>query len=118
MDIQEQVVLVTGSSRGLGAAIAKAFGREGAKVVVNYVQSEELANQVVRDIGEDKAIALQADVRNLDEVEQLFVTAKAHFKKPISTIVNNALIDFSFDGDNRSKLHTIQWDEFQTQLQG
>lgn len=118
MNLNEQVVLVTGSSRGLGAATAKAFGREGAKVVVNYVRSKELADQVVAEIGADKAVAIQADVRDAAEVERLFAEAKNHFKQPISTIVNNALIGFSFNGDDRSKLDEIKWDEFQLQLQG
>lgn len=118
MNLNEQVVLVTGSSRGLGAATAKAFGREGAKVVVNYVQSKDLADQVVAEIGADKAVAIQADVRDAAEVERLFAEAKNHFKQPISTIVNNALIGFSFNGDDRSKLDEIKWDEFQLQLQG
>ncbi|HZW67010.1 MAG TPA: 3-oxoacyl-ACP reductase [Pseudogracilibacillus sp.] len=118
MNLNEQVVLVTGSSRGLGAATAKAFGREGAKVVVNYVQSKDLADEVVAEIGADKAIAIQADVRDAAEVERLFAEAKSHFKQPISTIVNNALIGFSFNGDDRSKLDEIKWDEFQLQLQG
>src|SRR5690625_6092352 len=48
----------------------------------------------------------------------MFTRAKEHFKKPITTIVNNALIDFSFDGDQRNKLDTIKWSEFETQLQG
>lgn len=118
MDLKEQVVLVTGSSRGLGAATAKAFGREGARVVINYVQSKEKAENVVAEIGSERAIALQADVRNEAEVRELFQKAKDHFNQPISTIVNNALIDFSFDGDARSKLDSITWEEFQTQLEG
>lgn len=118
MKLNEQVVLVTGSSRGLGAATAKAFGREGANVIVNYVNSKVKAEQVVAEIGSDQAIAIRADVRNAKEVNQMFVQAKEHFNRPISTIVNNALIDFSFNGDERSKLDTIMWDEFQTQVEG
>lgn len=118
MDLKDQVVLVTGSSRGLGAATAKTFGREGAKVVVNYVHNKEKADEVVNTIGKDRAIAIKADVRDAAEVEQLFAQAKKHFNQPISTIVNNALIDFSFNGDARNQLDTIKWGEFQTQLEG
>lgn len=118
MILREQVVLVTGSSRGLGAATAKAFGQEGAKVVVNYVRNREKAEQVVAEIGVDRATAIQADVRNAEEVKRLFEKAKTHFGRPISTIVNNALIDFSFNGDERSMLDSIKWDEFQTQMEG
>ena len=118
MQLKEQVVLVTGSSRGLGAATAKAFAREGARVVVNYVNSVEKAEQVVAEIGAEQAIAIRADVRNEQDVVELFQQAKEHFGQPISTIVNNALINFSFNGDERSKLDEITWSEFQTQLDG
>lgn len=118
MNVNEQVVLVTGSSRGLGAATAKAFGREGAKVVVNYVRSKKLADEVVKQIGEERSVAIQADVRNEQEVQAMFQQAKEHFNQPVSTIVNNALINFAFNGDDRSKLDTIKWEEFQIQLEG
>lgn len=118
MQLKDQVVLVTGSSRGLGAETAKAFGAEGAMVVVNYVNSEDLANEVVQEIGSDRAVAIKADVRNQAEVENMFQEAKDHFGKSITTIVNNALVNFSFNGDERSKLDEIKWDEFQTQLEG
>ncbi|WP_077303289.1 3-oxoacyl-ACP reductase [Virgibacillus pantothenticus] len=118
MDLKEQVVLVTGASRGLGAAIAKAFGETGAKVVVNYFMNKEKAEEVVEQIGNERALAIQADVRNLEEVNALFVKARNYFKKPITTIVNNALIDFTFNGELRNKLDSIKWNEFQTQFEG
>ncbi|NEU29247.1 3-oxoacyl-ACP reductase [bacterium LRH843] len=118
MELKDQIVLVTGASRGLGAEIAKAFGREGAKVVVNYYKSEEKAQQVVETIGQDSAIAIQADVRNQDEVENMFALAANHFGKPIITIVNNALINFSFDAVNKKDASTISWEDYQTQFEG
>lgn len=118
MELKEQVVLVTGASRGLGKEIAKAFGREGARVVVNYVKNKDKAEAVVEEIGKDRALALQADVRDEEAVKAMFDKAKEHFSQPITTIVNNALINFSFNGDERNKLDTIQWEEFEQQLQG
>ena len=118
MEIKEQVVLITGASRGLGAATAKAFGRAGAKVVVNYFKNEEKAYQVVESIGQERAIAIQADIRNQDEVTQMFAQAKEHFGKAITTIVNNALVNFTFNGDQRKNLNTIEWADFETQFQG
>ncbi len=118
MNLHEQIVLVTGSSRGLGAAIAKAFGREGAQVVVNYMKSEEKAHEVVRAIGEDRAIAIQADVRNEDEVRAMFAKAERHFDKPITTIVNNALVNFSFDAVNRKTADTVSWQDYLVQFEG
>ncbi len=92
MELNQQTVLVTGASRGLGAAIAKAFGREKARVIVNYFTSEEKAQEVVTEIGCELAIAIRADVRNKNEVEDMFKQAERHFGRPITTIINNALI--------------------------
>ena len=50
MRLQNKVAIVTGASLGIGSAIAKRFGREGAKVAVNYLKSENSANDVVREI--------------------------------------------------------------------
>lgn len=118
MELKNQVVLVTGSSRGLGAAIAKAFGREGARVIVNYYQNEEKAQQVVDSIGKDRAIAIRADVRNQSDIENLFKSAKKRFGENITTVVNNALVNFQFDVKNRKTAETITWDEYQVQLEG
>ncbi|MEV9640731.1 3-oxoacyl-ACP reductase [Mammaliicoccus sciuri] len=118
MELKDQVVLVTGASRGLGAATAKAFGEAGAKVVVNYFQNSDKAQQVVNEIGSDRAIALRADVRNLDDLKLLVEQANHHFGQPITTIVNNALIDFSFNGDDRKQLDAIEWQDYHKQLEG
>ena len=49
--LQDQVVLVKGSSRGLGVAIAKTFAKEGSKVILNYHKSQEMAEQLALQIG-------------------------------------------------------------------
>lgn len=118
MDIKEQIVLVTGASRGLGRAIAEAFGREGAKVVVNYFNNKELADDVVESIGSEHAVAIRADVREKEQVEQLFEQAKNHFGQAITTIVNNALVGFTFNGDQKKDLKTIEWADFSLQFEG
>ena len=86
-----KVAVVTGASKGLGAAIARQFGAAGAKVVVNYASSRAAAEQVVDDIvqaGGD-AIAVQADMSNEAEVAQLFAAAAAAFGR-VDVLVNNA----------------------------
>lgn len=117
MELNEQVVLVTGASRGLGASIAKAFGREGARVVVNYYQSKEKAKAVADAIGEN-ALAVQADVRDADQVEAMVRRAKEHFGAPVSTIISNALINFRFDPEEREQADAISWDNYNEQLEG
>ncbi|RMZ74758.1 hypothetical protein DV737_g5764, partial [Chaetothyriales sp. CBS 132003] len=76
-----KVALVTGSGRGIGAAIAVELARNGAKVVVNYSRASGPAQKVVQEIkalGSD-AIAIQADVSNVSETVGLFDQAVKHF---------------------------------------
>lgn len=117
MELNKQTVLITGSSRGLGASMAKAFSKEGANVVVNYVQSKEKAEQLVQELG-DNAIALQADVRDKEQVEAMVGKAKTYFQTPITTVVNNALVDFRFDPIAQMNAEEINWEKFQTQFEG
>ncbi len=89
--LNNKVVLVTGASRGIGAAVAKRIAAEGAKVIINYAGSKEEADQTVQAIknaGGD-ALALKADVSKAGEVTALFDAAIAHFGK-IDVLVNNA----------------------------
>lgn len=118
MRIDEQIVLVTGGARGLGVEIVRAFAREGARVVVNYRSSEDAAADLVRELGADRAVALRADVTDDDEVRGLVEQARAHFGRPITTVVNNALADFEFNGDARPSPETITWADFDSQLRG
>jgi tetrahydroxynaphthalene reductase len=76
-----KVALVTGSGRGIGAAMAIELGRAGAKVVVNYANSQTAAQKVVEEIkslGSD-AIAVQADVRDVKQTVKLMDDAVAHY---------------------------------------
>jgi 3-oxoacyl-[acyl-carrier protein] reductase len=86
-----RVALVTGASRGIGAAIARALGREGARVAVNYHQSEARANQVVAAIegSGSRALALRADVADGAAVGAMVERAVAALG-PIDVLVNNA----------------------------
>ncbi|EXJ92479.1 3-oxoacyl-[acyl-carrier protein] reductase [Capronia epimyces CBS 606.96] len=117
MKLQDQIVLVTGSSRGLGLAIARAFRGEGAQVVLNYFQSEpEKISGLAKEL---EAFPFRADVTNRDEVEALFAAAEAHFHRPITTVVNNAIVGgFAFNGDARPKVAELTWSDFDSQLQG
>jgi 3-oxoacyl-[acyl-carrier protein] reductase len=83
--------VVTGASKGIGAAIARSLAEAGAAVVVNYASDEDNARRVVADINAKggKAIALQGDVSQLEQTKRIFEQAEvAHGK--IDVLVNNA----------------------------
>jgi len=115
--LNDQVVLVSGASRGLGAAIARSFGAAGARVVVNYFQSKEAAEAVAAGIG-DRALPWQADVRDAEAVQAMVDGAAEHFGSPVTTVVSNALIDFRFDPAAKPSADSISWADYQAQLEG
>jgi len=89
--LEGQVALVTGASKGIGAAIAEHLAAAGAAVVVNYASSRAGADAIVNRIrrADGKAVAVQADVSKLDEVRRLFAETKKAFGK-LDILVNNA----------------------------
>jgi len=86
-----KVAIVTGASKGIGAAIAKHLAAEGAAVVVNYASSKQDADRVVDEIAKrgGKAIAVQADVAKKKDIEHLFAETKKAFGQ-LDILVNNA----------------------------
>lgn len=115
--LNEQIVLVTGGARGLGRAVTEAFLREGARVVVNYFSSAEAAESIVA-AHPGRAVAIQADVRDRTQIDTLFTRAREAFDAPVTTVVSNALIDFSFDGDARPTAEDITYERFEGQFAG
>ena len=109
MNLAGQVALVTGSSRGVGRAVALGFAEQGAKVVVNYTSNQGAADEVVSEIESmgTAAIAVKADVALKSDVEMLVGKALESFGK-LDILVNNA-------GFTRPammvKMEEDQWDQ-------
>lgn len=86
-----KVAVVTGASKGIGAAIAKQLAAEGASIVVNYASSKTGADKVVAEITQagGRAVAVQADVAQQADIDRLFAETKKAFG-PADILVNNA----------------------------
>jgi 3-oxoacyl-[acyl-carrier protein] reductase len=89
--LTNKVAVVTGSSKGIGAGIAKGLAAEGAAVVVNYASSKEGAERVVSEIKAKggKAVAIRGDVSQAKDVQRLFADTKKAFGR-LDVLVNNA----------------------------
>jgi NAD(P)-dependent dehydrogenase (short-subunit alcohol dehydrogenase family) len=106
----KQILLVTGGSRGIGAAIARAAGRAGYRVGVNYHRSEGAANEVVADIraAGGEAVALKADVGDLDQVVAMFAELDRTLGR-LDVLMYNAgiLTNFRVDALEAETLHEV-----------
>ncbi|MDE2617239.1 MAG: 3-oxoacyl-ACP reductase [Burkholderiales bacterium] len=123
MNFAGQVILVTGASRGIGAAIAQAFAAEGGFVVVNYLRNGVAADEVVAQCkavgaatGGD-AWAIRADVKDPTQVQALVAQVQAELGR-IDVLVNNAFAPYRFDPEQRKRFWETGWDEYQTQFDG
>jgi 3-oxoacyl-[acyl-carrier protein] reductase len=96
-ELSGKVAIVTGASKGIGAAIARRFAEAGAAVAVNYSSDKDGADRIVEQIKRDggKAVAIQANVSKSADVKRLFAETKAKLGAP-SVLVNNAGV-FSFE---------------------
>jgi 3-oxoacyl-[acyl-carrier protein] reductase len=110
-ELSGKVAIVTGASKGIGAAIALRFGEAGAAVAVNYSSDKNGADRIVEQIKRDggKAVAIQANVSKSADVKRLFAETKSKLGAP-SILVNNAGV-FSFQA-----LEAVTEEEFHRQF--
>jgi 3-oxoacyl-[acyl-carrier protein] reductase len=116
---ENKTVLVTGSSRGIGAAIARGFAAEGATVIVNYVQNKQAAESTVDsclELGGD-AWAIQADVSSESEVKRMMDQIELEVGK-LDVVVNNAFKPYLFNPDTRKMFSQLKWEDYQVQIDG
>jgi 3-oxoacyl-[acyl-carrier protein] reductase len=116
---EHQVVLVTGASRGIGAAIAQGFAREGALVIVNYLRNDEAAQAVVaqcREVGGD-AWALRCDVGDATAVQAMMQQIEQEVGR-LDVVVNNAFRPYRFDPETRARFWELSWSHYQSQFEG
>ncbi len=114
MLLQNRTALITGSSRGIGAAIAKLFAKNGANVAINYNNSKEAGENLASEISAEggNAIAVKADVTDFKQVENMIniVTEKFGF---IDTLVINASMKFKY-----APFMEQEWDEVENKILG
>ncbi len=114
LSLKGKIVLITGASRGIGAAIAAALAYHGATVVINFLNSREKAEELLNTIeknGGNGSIA-QADVRDRDQVNRMVDTAIKQYGK-VDALVNNANINFAV-----KPFTELSWEDIEAKVNG
>jgi 3-oxoacyl-[acyl-carrier protein] reductase len=108
LQLRDKVVLVTGASRGIGAAAAKRLAVSGASVIINYHRNREAAKKVLDEIQSagGEGMVFQADVRRKDQVDLMIKGVREHYRA-IDVLVNNAYFPFQV-----GQLHELSWEDF------
>ena len=119
IDLSGKVALVTGGSRGIGAAIATAFAKAGATVVINYRQDEASAEGVAeacRAAG-GEGVPWRADVTDPAAVAEMATGIADEFGR-LDALICNAFAPYSFDAERRTLFRDMAWQDYRTQIEG
>ncbi len=114
LGLKDKVAIVTGASRGIGAASAKALAHHGATVVINYIKSKDKADELLNEIKKagGKGMVFQADVRDQGAVNSMVESTLKEFGK-IDVLVNNANINFPI-----RPFIELTWDQLEAKILG
>jgi 3-oxoacyl-[acyl-carrier protein] reductase len=114
LGLKDKVALITGASRGIGAASAKALAHHGAAVVINYIKSKDKAEELLDEIKKagGNAMVFQADVRDQGAVNDMVESTLKEFGK-IDVLVNNANINFPI-----RPFIELTWDQVEAKILG
>ena len=102
MSLSTKVVVITGASKGIGKSAALRFAQDGAIVVINYLTDTTAADEIVKEIGSDRALAVQADASTIDGCAKLVDAAVSKFGK-IDVLIPNAGIALMKDLEHTSE---------------
>ncbi|MGH7875901.1 MAG: SDR family NAD(P)-dependent oxidoreductase [Candidatus Binatia bacterium] len=111
--LEGKVALVTGASRGIGAAAAIRLAQGGAAVVINYHQNKGAAEKVLQEVAKvgARAVLVQADVTQQDQVEMMVRMTEQQLG-PVDILVNNAYFPFQV-----GTLHELSWEGFHSAIE-
>ncbi len=114
LELNNKVALITGASRGIGAASAKALAYHGSTVIINYIQSKDKAEALLTEIKNSggKGMIFQADVRDREAVDAMVDSAIKDVGK-IDVLVNNANINFPI-----KPFTALTWNEIEAKIMG
>ena len=114
LGLKDKVAIITGASRGIGAASAKAIAHHGATVVINYIKSKDKAEELLDEIKKagGNGMVFQADVRDQGAVNDLVESTLKEFGK-IDVLVNNANINFPI-----RPFMELTWDQIEAKILG